>query len=77
MNLGQKLHFAKKYGDKNQALKKVRQFRRQSHKMPTNCLSVFNHFVILALKGLRIGIWFYSFYQIWSALNVEFFYSET
>ena len=37
-------------------------FKRQSHKkvkhtqtqnLPTNCLSVFNHFVILALKGLK------------------------
>ena len=39
-------------------------FKRQPHKMvkytkticrqwPTNCLSVFNHFVGLALKGLR------------------------
>ena len=32
-------------------------------KMPTNCLSVFDHFLGLALKGLTwIGFWHYFFY---------------
>ena len=47
-------------------------FKRQPHKMakhtqticrllPTNCLSVFNHFVRLALKGLTCIILFWNF----------------
>ena len=28
---------------------------RQSRKLPTNCLSVFGHFINLALKGLKIS----------------------
>ena len=32
--------------------------RRQiADKFPTNCLSVFDHFVGLAFKGLNQGIW--------------------
>ena len=30
-------------------------------KLPTNCLSVFNHFVELALKGLYVeSVWFFT-----------------
>ena len=47
-------------------------FKRQSHKIvkhtqtilrqqPTNCLSVFEHFVNLALKGLKKRLWHKSF----------------
>ena len=33
-----------------------RPFKRQPHKLPTNSLSVFDHFVRLALKGLiKVG----------------------
>ena len=34
-------------------------------KLPTNCLSLFDHFVGLALKGLKLENWYYceSFYE--------------
>ena len=51
-------------------------FKRQPHIMvkhtqtvrrllPTNCLSVFNHCMRLALKGLRRRAWIYSYCSVW------------
>ena len=51
-------------------------FKRQPHIMvkhtqtvrrllPKNCLSVFNHCMRLALKGLRRRAWIYSYCSVW------------
>ena len=43
-------------------------------KLPTNCLSVFDHFVGLALKGLRLMSWISEFsFQKFSSENLQSF----
>ena len=45
-------------------------------KLPTNCLSVFGHFVNLALKGLVMGIWESTNMSVSFYIKVTVFYSS-
>ena len=51
-------------------------------KLPTNCLSVFDHFVILALKGLMILLYHYILfgyiiYGVYLSSNYFFYYDTS
>ena len=44
-------------------------------KLPTNCFTIFDHFVGLAPKGLTQLMPLFSFYTFWLSFNFCFFYN--
>ena len=40
--------------------------------LPTICLSVFGHFMNLALKGLRMNFWYYALFLLFLLMSLNY-----